>query len=382
MPYFQRHINILKTLENKSCFLFGPRQTGKTSLIKHQLAEFRYINLLESDVYLALSTQPSRLREICLPTDKIVIIDEIQKLPILLNEVHLLVEEKRINFLLTGSSARSLRKSGVNLLGGRARSLLLLPLTSDELGNHWLLNKALSVGTLPSIYLSKEPHKELRDYIGTYLKEEISFEGQVRNLQAFSRFLEVAALCNSQVLNYSKIANDAQVPPSTVQEYFQILYDTLIGTSLPAWAESKKRKASKTAKFYFFDIGVARAILARGDLSDRDADYGMALESLIFQELRAYTEYKQLPSLKHWNVAKRYEVDFILANSVAIEVKSSKNINKRHLKSLIKLKEEEAHSKFYLVCNEPLERLLEGINIVPIEKFLKLLWEDKIINEI
>ncbi len=249
--YIKRQLDLLKILQEKSYFLFGPRQTGKTSLIQHTLNEYRYYNLLQTDVYLKLSRAPQRLRQEITDNDKIVIIDEIQKLPILLDEVHNLVEEKGIHFLLTGSSARKLRNKGVNLLGGRARTRHLRPFIFKELKKNFQLLKALDTGLIPSIYFSNAPFEDLEAYAGNYLREEIAAEAIVRNVPAFSRFLTVAGLCNGKMINYTNIASDAQVPRTTVQEYFQILRDTLIGDDLPAWRKSVKRKPVSTSKFYF-----------------------------------------------------------------------------------------------------------------------------------
>jgi len=250
--YIKRQINILDGLKEKSIFLFGPRQTGKTSLIAEQLGNFRVYDMLDSDVYLTLSREPKKLEQELLPNEKIIIIDEIQKLPHLLDEVHRIIEKYKIHFLLTGSSARKLRRSGVNLLGGRARSKHLHPLTFAELKKHFNLNKALDRGLIPSIYFSNSHEEDLKAYANTYLKEEIAAEGLTRNIPAFSRFLQVAALCNGLLINYTNISNDAQVPSSTVQEYFHILRDTLIGFDVPAWKKSLKRKPITTSKFYFW----------------------------------------------------------------------------------------------------------------------------------
>ncbi|MBW1789521.1 MAG: ATP-binding protein, partial [Deltaproteobacteria bacterium] len=235
IDYISRQLNILKILQNKSCFLFGPRQTGKTSLIRNTLEKYRYYNLLKTDVYLKLNRSPQRLREEISDNDKIVIIDEIQKLPILLDEVHFLIEEKGIHFLLTGSSARKLRNKGVNLLGGRARTRRLHPFIFRELDNDFQLLRALDIGLIPSIYFSDAPYEDLEAYAGNYLKEEIAAEAIARNVPAFSRFLTVAGLCDGEIINYTNISRDAEVPKSTVQEYFQILRDTLLGDDLPAW---------------------------------------------------------------------------------------------------------------------------------------------------
>jgi len=237
-----RDLDLLSLVGKKSYFLFGPRQTGKSFLIRQRLQGTRVYNLLDTATFLTLSQNPGRISEEIGPHEKLVVIDEIQRVPTLLNEVHLLIEERGIRFLLTGSSPRKLRRGGVNLLGGRARTAYLHPLTSNELGNRFDLTKALHRGLLPSIYFSDDPDADLAAYAGTYLQEEIAAEGAARNIPAFSRFLKVAALCSGTMINITNIASDAQVPRTTVHEYFEILRDTLLLHELPAWRKSAKRK--------------------------------------------------------------------------------------------------------------------------------------------
>jgi len=249
--YIERVLNLPSLLRKKSHFLFGPRQTGKTSLIRHSLKGVRSYDLLDNSVYLSLSQDPSRIAQEINPRDRIIVVDEIQRLPILLNEVHRLIEERGIRFLLTGSSARKLRRGGVNLLGGRARTKYMHPLTYTELGNQFDLLKAIERGLLPSVYLSEDPHSDLEAYTGSYLQQEVVAEGVTRNVPAFSRFLKVAALCNGTVVNFTNVSNDAQVPRTTVYEYFEILKDTLLLYELPSWRKSKKRKPLTSSKYYF-----------------------------------------------------------------------------------------------------------------------------------
>lgn len=372
---YLRVVNLLKLLQTKSHFLFGPRQTGKSWLVSHQLQEALVVDLLRSETFLQLQGRPERLRQLVLPETKLVVIDEIQRIPELLNEVHLLMEQNRSTFLLTGSSARKLRRGGVNLLGGRARTLNLYPLVSCELDEDFDLLKALSHGTIPTHYLSDEVDQDLSAYQENYLQLEIASEGATRNLAAFSRFLEVAALCNSHILNYSKIANDAQVPPTTVQEYFQILRDTLIGRDLPTWKDSKRRKPSKRSKFYFFDVGVVRAIQNRPKPTWSSAEIGEYLETYIFHELSAFTEYNNKSSLAYWRSERGDEVDFILNGRIAIEVKSSSSIARRDLKGLRALREEKAHERYLVVCREPLRRVEAEIEVWPVGSFLHALWK-------
>lgn len=374
--FFPRILNLAENLRNKSYFLFGPRQTGKTSLIRNTLKKYKYYNLLASDVYLRLSRSPERLREEAREEDKIIIIDEIQKLPSLLNEVHLLIEEKGIHFLLTGSSARKLRRKGVNLLGGRARTRRLHSLIYKELGAHFDLTKALDVGTVPSIYLSDAPYEDLEAYVGNYLAEEIAAEALVRNIPAFSRFLSVAGASNAQIINYNNIANDAQVPASTVQEYFGILRDTLIGDDLSAWKHTVKRKPLSTSKFFFFDIGVVRFLQNRRGLLAGSPEYGEAFEAFLYHELRAYCDYTGEKSLNYWRSKSGFEVDFILNDRSAIEVKAKTNVSSRDLKGLKALQEEALLDHYLLVCLDEIPRSRDGIDILPWRVFLENLWQD------
>ncbi|MCK5796179.1 MAG: ATP-binding protein [Deltaproteobacteria bacterium] len=358
----------------KSLFLFGPRQTGKTSLIQQTLPDARFLSLLDSELFLSLSQRPSTLRELVLPTDKVVVIDELQRLPELLNEVHLLLESRNSHFLLTGSSARKLRRGGVNLLGGRARSRTLHPFVRAELRDRFHLRRALNTGLIPSIYLSEDPLDNLRAYAANYLREEIAAEGLTRNVPAFSRFLEVAAACNAQLINYTAIASDAQVPPSTVREYFQILEDTLLARRLPAWRRSHKRKAIATSKFYFFDIGVARFLQHRRGLRPRSPEFGEAFEAYIFHELSAYDDYVGTEGLAYWRSKSGFEVDFILGKNVAIEVKAKDHVGRRDLRGIEALMEEKLLRRYIVVTLEARPRRVGEIDLLPWELFLDQLW--------
>ena len=252
-----RVLDLTALLARRSHFLLGPRQTGKTALVRHCLKGARVYDLLDSSVFLALSQNPGRLAEELGPHDRIVVIDEIQRLPSLLNEVHRLIETRGVRFLLTGSSARKLRGGGVNLLGGRARPKNLHPLIWKELGGGFHLARAIARGLLPSVYFSDDPRADLQAYAGFYLQQEVVAEGATRNVPAFSRFLKVAALCNATIVNFTNVANDSQVPRTTAYEYFEILKDTLVLLELKAWRKTAKRKPLAASKYYFFDVGVA-----------------------------------------------------------------------------------------------------------------------------
>lgn len=371
--YINRALNLPKLLEKKSFFLLGPRQTGKSSLIRHTIKGAKVYDLLDTSVFLTLSQNPGRIAQELTARDRIVVIDEIQRLPILLNEVHRLIEEKGVRFLLTGSSARKLRRGGVNLLGGRARTKYLHPLTCPELGRHFDLFRAIERGLLPSVYFSDDPRADLRAYAGSYLQQEIIAEGATRNVPAFSRFLKVAALCNGTIVNFTNVANDAQVPRTTVYEYFEILKDTLILHELPAWRRSLRRKPLASSKYYFFDVGVVSELQGR-EFRPGTPEFGEAFETYIVHELRSYTDYVSAGPLSYWRSTSGFEVDFILGEHTAIEVKAKENVSAQELKSLRALAEEKKLKRYICVSLEPRTRIVGGITILPYRKFLDGLW--------
>jgi predicted AAA+ superfamily ATPase len=360
-------------LRKKSYFLLGPRQTGKTFLIRHRLENIRIYDLLDTTVYLALSQNPGRMEQELTPRDRIIVIDEIQRLPILLNEVHRLIENRGLRFLLTGSSARKLRRGGVNLLGGRARIKYLHPLTYKELGDRFALNKVMQRGLLPSIYFSDEPREDLLAYAGTYLQQEIIAEGATRNIPAFSRFLKTAALCNGTIVNFTNVANDSQVPRTTVYEYFEILKDTLIVSELPGWRKSKKRKPLSSSKYYFFDVGVV-SVLQDREFRQGTPEFGEAFETYLMHELRCYSDYFSGEPLNYWRSTSGFEVDFILGEHTAIEAKAKENISPPDIKSLKALAEEGKLKRFLCVSLEKHARKFEGVTVLPYREFLDALW--------
>lgn len=375
-PYINRMLDLRGLLEKKSHFLLGPRQTGKSFLISHSLKDARVYDLLDTAVFLAFSRNPGRLAQEITAKDRLVVIDEIQRLPDLLNEVHRLIEQRGIRFLLTGSSARKLRRGGVNLLGGRARTKYLHPLTYRELGDHFDLQRAITRGLLPTMYFSDDPRADLDAYAGTYLQQEIVAEGATRNVQAFSRFLKVAALCNGTIVNFTKVANDAQVPRTTVYEYFEILTDTLILHELPAWRKSKKRKPLASSKYYFFDVGVVAALQGR-EFRLGTPEFGEGLETYVMHELRSYSDYMSGESLTYWRSTSGFEVDFILGDHTAIEVKSKDNVSAQDLKSLRALAEEGQLKRYLCICLEPRAREVSGVTVLPYREFLDALWDGK-----
>lgn len=379
--FVPRQLDLLKTTAKKSCFLFGPRQTGKSMLIRETLPKDTPIfDLLDHRLWLELSADPSRMRqelEARNLRNALVVVDEIQKLPALLEEIHLLIEKRGLRFLLTGSSARKLRRSGVNLLGGRARSRQLHPLSWSELKEKFDLPRALSCGLVPSIYFSDDPAEDLRAYVGNYLREEIAAEGLTRNVPAFARFLEVAAACSGRMFNKTEVASDAKVPRTTVNEYFEILKDTLVGRELKAFGKSRIRKAIETSKFYLFDTGVTRALLRLPPLAPRSKEFGDAFEHFIFHELSTYIDARKPDlELSYWRSTSQFEVDFILGESAAFEVKATRSVAARDLKGLKALAEEGLMRHLVLVCQEPTPRKIGNVLVLPWKEFLERLWSD------
>ena len=384
MPYLNRALNLKSLLAKKSFFLFGPRGTGKSSLIKHTLGdEAVVINLLRTEYQMRLISEPNRLHEIIKAEQRnktqIVVIDEIQKIPALLDEVHRLIEDEGRRFLLTGSSARRLKQHGVNLLGGRARRAELYPLTSQEIPE-FNLDRYLRFGGLPPVWLSKEPEEELDSYIANYINEEIKAEGAIRKIPPFVDFLRFAALTSGRVVNFSKLANDAGVSPPTISSYYQILEDTLIGSRLEPWRKSTQRKAINTSKFYLFDTGVTNTLAGTKEV-DRNSDlYGNLFEQWIFMELKSYLSYQRVKEpFTFWRTEDKTEVDFLIGNELAIECKASRRTNEGDAKGLKSLIEERKVKRFLLVSNDPVNRVKDKIEYLHWEKFLERLWDGKLI---
>jgi len=369
----ERWLKLPALLQKKSYFLLGPRQTGKTFLIQQTLSNARVYDLLDHSVYLALSQNPGRMAEELTSKDRIVVIDEIQRLPELLNEVHRLIESRGVRFLLTGSSARKLRRGGINLLGGRARTKHLHPLTYGELGAQFDLHRAVERGLLPSIYFSDDPRADLQSYAGAYLQQEIVAEGATRNIPAFGRFLKVASFCNGTIVNFTNVANDAQVKRTTVYEYFEILKDTLLLYELPAWRKTRKRKPLASSKYYFFDVGVVSALQGRR-FRPGTPEFGEALETYLLHELTAYSDYVSGEPLSYWRTTTGFEVDFIFGDHTAVEVKAKENVSAQDLRSLRALAEEKQFERYLCVSLEPRARKVDGISILPIIEFLQALW--------
>jgi predicted AAA+ superfamily ATPase len=372
-----------KNCGKESCFLWGARQTGKSTLLKFLHPESLYFDLLLSDEYERLLRRPSLLREIIEGSDisSPVIVDEIQRIPELLNEVHWLIENRGIRFILSGSSPRKILRSGGNLLGGRALRYELYPLVSAEIPDFDLI-KALNNGLLPRHYLSNNPAKLLSAYIGNYLRDEIITEARIRNITSFSRFLEAAAFSNGEMVNYSNIAADCGVSSPTVREYFQILEDTLTGHFLPSFQKNPKRRVINAPRFYFFDVGIAGYLIKRGRIDYGSEAFGKAFEHFIYQEIIAHSHYSDLSyPICYWRTTSQLEVDFILGDhETAIEVKSTNMVNPRHLKGLKNFSEEYNVKRSIVVSTDPHPRRIDDIMILPWKMFLEELWAGRIVG--
>lgn len=368
--------------EQESIFFWGARQTGKSTLLKTLFPNALWFDLLLSDEYERLSKKPELLREIILANRNVslVIIDEIQRLPDLLNEVHWLISNHKVRFILSGSSPRKILRGGFNLLGGRALRYELYPLISVEIPDFDLI-RALNHGLLPRHYDSANPRKLLSSYIGSYLQDEIVAEARIRNVHTFSRFLEVAALTNGEMINYTNIASDCGISAKTIKEYFQILEDTLIGRHLPSFQKRPKRRVITAPKFYMFDIGITNYLLNRTKIEKGTELFGKAFEHFIYQEIYAHSRYSDVNyPMYYWRTASQIEIDFVLGDhEVAIEVKATDQATVRHLKGLKAFAEEYDVKKLILVSNDPLPRLVDGIEILPWKIFLERLWKDEII---
>jgi len=382
-----RSVDLPGLLAQKSHFLFGPRGTGKTFLAREQLGgKAIFCDLLHSDTYLTLATSPSNLEDmvydqITRPGDSVlIVIDEVQRLPPLLNEVHRLIESKGWRFLLTGSSARKLHRRGVNLLAGRAWNQNLHPLTWKEIPD-FDLERHLRYGGLPAVYLSREPQEELQGYVANYIAQEIQMEGLVRKIPQFSKFLKAAALTNGKILNFDKLGRDYMVPPSTIREYYSILQETFIGMALEPWDKSTKRKAVSASKFYFFDTGVLAALAGMKTLERNSDTFGNFLETWLVNEVRAYISYRRLHlPLRYWRTTAGYEVDMVVDDETAIEIKATRRVAREDLKGLAALKEEGIVEKFFLVSEDKTALLRNGIHCLHWSEFLERLWDGEVIH--
>jgi len=372
----------------QSAFLWGARKVGKSTYLQARFPRSLVYDFLDTDLFLELSKRPALLREQLLARndeslEEPVILDEVQKVPGVLDEVHWLIENKGLRFILCGSSARKLRRGQANLLGGRAWRFEMLPLASAEIGKLDLL-RALNNGLIPAHYLQRNATRSLRAYTRDYLKEEVFAEGLTRNIPAFSRFFDAMAYSHGELTNYANIARDCGVDAKTVKEYYQVLVDTLLGGFVEPYARRSDRQViTRAAKFYLFDVGVAGALTKRKLEEPRGEQFGRALEHLILMELRAHAAYSNGDyTIRFWRTKTGREVDFVLGDGeVAIEVKGSKQVERKDLRGLKGFAKDHKPRSSILVCTEPHERLTDdGIRIVPWSLFLERLWANEIIG--
>lgn len=374
---------IFRGLGGESTFLWGARQTGKSTLLKNIFPDATCFDLLLAGEFNRFQRNTSILREI-LEADQStgpVIIDEIQQIPALLNEIQWLMVNRNRQFILSGSSPRKIIRAGANLLGGRALRYELYPLIFKEIPDFDLL-RALNRGLMPRHYLSTNYRKLISAYIGSYLRDEIMAEARIRNISSFSRFLEMAAFSNGEIVNYSNIAAECGVSSPTVREYFQILEDTLTGRFLPSFQKRPKRRVILSPKFYYFDIGITNHLLKRGEIFTGSESFGKAFEHFIYHEIYSHSHYSDLNyPISYWRTASQVEVDFILGDhETAIEVKSTEMANPGHLRGLKSFSEEYKVRRSILISNDPTPRKIGDILILPWRVFLEKLWAGEIIG--
>lgn len=388
MKEFKRILNI-KLPDKQSAFLWGARKTGKSTYLKNRFPKSIVFDFLKTDIFFKISKNPSILREILLAKDKAllkypIILDEVQKVPHVLDEVHWLIENKGLRFILCGSSARKLRRGHFNLLGGRAWRYEMFPLVTAEIDNFNLL-KALNNGLIPSHYLqsTEDAKKSLNAYVQDYLKEEIFAEGLTRNVPAFSRFFDAFGYAHGELTNYSDIARDCGVDSKTVKEYYQILIDTLMAVRIEPFKKRQARQViTKAVKYYLFDVGVAGCLTKRHLTEEKGAEFGKAFEHFILMELVAYRSYKGYDfRINFWRTKSGLEVDYIIGDGeTAIEIKGTDNVDVRDLKGLYAFMDTYSPKRSIVVCNETEKRIHGRIEIMPWREFLYELWNDRILK--
>ena len=372
--------------KRQSAFLWGARKTGKTTYLKMRFSKSLVYDFLKTDLFFEIAKRPSLLREQLLakPKDLLkypIILDEVQKVPYVLDEVHWLIENKNLQFILCGSSARKLKRSHANLLGGRAWHYEMFPFTTAELKKFNLL-QVLNRGMIPDHYLQDNYKMSQKAYVEDYLKEEILAEGLTRNIPAFSRFLEAFGYSHGELTNYSNIARDCGVDAKTVKEYYQILVDTLLAIRIEPFRRKQSRQIiTKASKYYFFDVGVAGFLRKRQLEEEKGMEFGKAFEHFILMEIYAYRSYsRKYFDINFWRTKTGLEVDFILGKGeVALEVKGANRIDKNDLKALMAFREEYSSKRSIVVCNEKEKRIYKDIEIIPYRMFLKELWRGGVI---
>lgn len=373
--------------KGQSAFLWGPRKTGKTTYIKSAFPNSLIFDMLQTDLFLEFAKRPFLLRQQLMAAKperlkEPIIIDEVQKVPQLLDEIHWLIENKGLRFILSGSSARKLKRGKANLLGGRAWRYEMHPFVSAEIEDLDLL-RSLNRGMIPDHYLQAEYSKSLQAYVRDYLKEEVFDEGLTRNIPAFSRFFDAMGYSHGALTNYANIARECGVDAKTVKEYYQILIDTLLGTLIEPYKKRQERQViTKAGKFYLFDVGIAGALIRRHIPEERGEQFGKAFEHFILMEILAHRSYKELNyEVNFWRTKTGLEVDFILGRGqVAVEVKGTSRIDNAELRPLKAFIQEYHPRKALLVCNERTARIQESIHILPWRDFLSMLWEGMIIS--
>lgn len=377
-----RRIFDIENRLDEAMFLFGGRQTGKSTLLKERFPKAVYIDLLKSDVRNRFKQHPEEFRESLLryPPETLVIVDEIQKVPELLDEVHWLMVEKGLWFILSGSSARKIKKSGANNLGGRAIPETLFPLVSAEIPD-FDLERAVQNGMIPRHYAVANARNRMRSYIDLYLKEEIIEEALVQNADEFVRFMEVAAIMDGEILNYENVASDCEVSANTVKAYYKILVDTLLGFEVPAYRKVIKRKLYKAPRFYYFDVGIANHLTKRYHLAPRTPEYGHAFEHLIMQEIAAYLGYTNSDEeLTYWHTYENLEVDAVIGDArVAIEIKSKEHIDHDDKKGVTEFAKEHPDTRQIIVSRDRISRRSGDVDLYYVTDFFKALWAGEII---
>lgn len=364
----------------KSAFLWGPRKVGKSYWIAHSLPGATVLDFLKTDLFAEYAARPALLRERYQDHKGLLVIDEVQKVPAILDEVHWLIENRGLSFLLTGSSASKLRRGHANLLGGRAWRKTLVPLSCLEVEG-FDLERVMASGLLPPHYLSPAPLEDLRAYVADYLKEEVSAEARVQQIPAFSEFLRVAALTSSELINYTNIARETGVSHKVVRTYFDILENTYLAFRIPPWKKSRNRRMIQTEKFYLFDVGVAN-YLARRQPRLGSAEFGKSFEHYLLMELRAYQAYRdpELP-IAFWRTSTGQEVDFVVGDKrLAVEIKASSRVHEGDLKALQALQEDGPVKRRVVVCleREP-RKIAGGIEVLPWRDFIDRLWAGRLL---
>ena len=366
---------------DEAMFLFGARQVGKSTLLKERFPDAIFYDLLKSDLRRRLKRNPEAFREALSsqPENTLVIVDEIQKIPDLLDEVHWLMVEKKLRFILSGSSARKLKRSGANTLGGRAQPRTLFPLVWPEVTD-FEIDKAVQNGMIPRHYMASNVADRIEGYVDVYLKEEIQEEALVQNIDAFERFMEVAAISDGEMINYENVASDCGIAAKTVKAYFQILKDTLIGFEIPAYRKVIKRRLVQAPRFYYFDVGLSNYLLGRNSLKRGTTDYGHAFEHYVIQEIIAYHGYsRSRETISYWHTYTNIEVDVVIGDAkVAIEIKSCEEVKTRHKAGLKSFKEEHPDARLVLVSLDPITRISEDKELIYVTDFLKMLWNGEI----